>query len=484
MKNVEKTTNKISKLIKQLLKQEQVIAYRTADSNYWCDLKKDEAYRTFHIQDEDLVMELRLLFKERFDKRLNNPEIALILEELKISGYNQQLKYNLQSRISYNKETGELFYKLDEESGIWIYKGKCELIYLPMQTFKRSSDFAPQVEPEFDKVNHKNLLALLIKYFNVQEDNEVILLAFYLISSLAGDACLHPVLIIFGSMGSGKSQALRFLQRLIDPKKSNLLVMPKTMDDFAIRLHNNHFVALDNLIGLRKDVSSLISMAVTGGTYTKRALYTDASEVEMDISNKVIALNGIEIVAQEADVLDRSILIKMARLNPKEIKADGELFDEFEQDISQILGICFEIVARVLVDEEPVEGKKTRLASFYEFSVKAARVMGLSDEKAAEVLWTNQKNLNIATLADNTVAQCIRILIEKRGDFKGSVTELLGIVQEIGAAHNIDKRMLPNSPQHLSRRLNCIKVNLELEYSIYFFIKNVGAFRQVTLYRK
>ena len=111
----------------------------------------------------------------------------------------------------------------------------------------------------------------------------------------------------------------------------------------AINLSNHHLVAYDNLRTLSKEISDLLCVAVTGGSFTKRKLYSDEEETVLSFK-RTILMNGIGLVANQPDLLDRSIIIELQRIPETEYQPEEIIYDNFENDKSKILGCIFQLV--------------------------------------------------------------------------------------------------------------------------------------------
>lgn len=303
----------------------------------------------------------------------------------------------------------------------------------------------------------------------------------YLVTAFFGLQISHSLLILTGEKGSSKSTTMRKLEKLIDPKRSDLCGIPKGTDGLELRLANTYFVCLDNLSSINRNISDTIARAVTGGSVTKRALYHNTKEVVLNIK-AMIAINGVSVVARESDLLDRSLILELNRISAKKIKSEQELWEEFEQDRPKILGCIFRILSEALYDDEPITVKeKIRLADFHIACIKVGRVLGMTDEEVSELLWENQRKINRHSIDEDMVACCVIELMKNKKSYINSMTGLLGDLNEIATQNSIIGSVLPKTPNHLSNRLSKIRSNLQAEYNITYNIANVGSFKQITI---
>lgn len=388
--------------------------------------------------------------------------------------------YETAKRIYSGKECWA--YELNEDSGecVVITPDEVYLGQVPHVIFKHSTDYANQIEADWD-IEVETIFSLIHKHFNLKDKQQEKLLVLYLVTAFWGMNIHHPILILTGEKGSSKSTTMRKLERLIDPKKSDLCGLPKGSDGLELRLSNTYFVTLDNLSYIRRNVSDTLARAVTGGSVTKRALYENTKEIVIDIK-ALVAMNGVSLVAKESDLLDRSLILELSRISSSAIQTEEQLWEDFEKDRPKILGCIFQILSVVLFDKnEPVIPNKIRLADFHIACVKVGRVLGLSSEEVSELLWHNQRNINLKSIEQDMVACCLLELMSKRKEYVNSVTGLLRDLGEIAARNGIVGSALPRTPNHLSNRLSKIKSNLQAEYNISYNIANVGAFKEITI---
>ena len=68
----------------------------------------------------------------------------------------------------------------------------------------------------------------------------------------------------------------------------------------------------------------------TGGGYSTRRLYTNTEEEVFSMIRPII-LNGITQVAEQPDLIDRSIFINMPVINPQERRSGREIFGSLDK---------------------------------------------------------------------------------------------------------------------------------------------------------
>ncbi len=473
---------KQAEVIEELIRKKILSPFSTPGRNYWVEVKDGEKLKVYSPRDNDFLMILRDLMKQWSGEWFSVGDIQETILRLEHYAFKHPLQRNLANRVAFCPTRG-LCYDLDATRGVAyiINERGYEDIKTPSKVFLQNSTYAPQVEPDRE-TGAGDLIELVKKNFRFQSDADNILFSIYLVTAFFSPLINVPILVLQGEKGSSKSSILRRIERIVDPKSTDVMGAPRNNADLEIRLHNNYFISLDNLSYISKQTSDLLARAITGGSSSRRRLYSNTEEITLNLQC-VISLNGIGLVAREADLLDRSIVFNLSRIPQSEIKTERELKESFESDLPKILGAVFLCISEVLADDEPVTlQKRTRMADWFEVAVKIGRIFGLKDEETANIIWENQKEVNRQTLGENLVAQCLQELMSSRKEYLGSVTQLLGDLCDIAEKNAIKCSLLPGQPNVLSRRLNELKSNLET-VGIFFEIKNIGAFRQIHIWK-
>ena len=99
----------------------------------------------------------------------------------------------------------------------------------------------------------------------------------------------------------------------IDPADAALSAPPRRERDLVITAVNNRVLVYDNLSCVPPWLADALCRLATGGGFATRALYSDREETVFDVQRPVI-LTGIEELATRADLLDRSLVIELPRL--------------------------------------------------------------------------------------------------------------------------------------------------------------------------
>lgn len=269
---------------------------------------------------------------------------------------------------------------------------------------------------------------------------------------------------------------------IIDPANSEIIALPKADKDLALTLSNNYLSCFDNLENISAEKYNMLCMACTGGGFTSRTLYTNDDETIHKFKVPII-LNGINVVATKADLLDRCILIELERITSNERREDSEIYSEFEADKPKMLGTIFNILAKAKQMYPNVQlNRLGRLADFTRWGYAVAEACGIGGENFLNAYLNNQARANQEALDSNPVANAVILLMDQTKSFEGKISELLTELNAIVTQNGIDVKspLWANEANVLSRRLNELKSNLNKE-GIEFQVKHKTQGKIITI---
>lgn len=304
----------------------------------------------------------------------------------------------------------------------------------------------PQVEP----VSGGDYLKLLRPYINLKED-DFKLLAIN-IAQLFSHDCSHYALILSSAKGTGKSTLTKLIQELVDPSLIEATVMTKREEDLKVHLAGTYLACFDNTEYLRGDVSNLLCSAITGTGMAKRELYTTAKIAAFKIHN-VIVLNGINIIPQKSDLIDRSLLFELQPISKNARKTDGDFWDSFNKDKPAILGAIFDVLVKAMkivknltIDESP------RMADAYKEMLAIALALDIPQDEFSRIFNSNIDRLQEAYTQGNRFVEHVLEFMSKRpAGIKASANT---VYDEMRSSIVGDSSFFPSSASWLSRRLN------------------------------
>ena len=234
----------------------------------------------------------------------------------------------------------------------------------------------------------------------------------------------HPVALLHGDRGSAKSTFGKVVKKLVDPAKPDIFSFPSSKDDLVRTLNKSYYTVFDNLSHITADSSDTLCRAVTGEGYTKRTLFTDDDDTVFEF-RRAICLNGINLVSERPDLLDRSIIIELQRIPESRRMPESEFWRKFDEKLPHILGSIFDTVSKTLAIYPTIHPKKLfRMADFTKAGMAIAKAFGYTEEDFMRVYSENIKKQNTSVIDNDIVANTIVRLMEFQDMWKGSPTDL------------------------------------------------------------
>ena len=403
---------------------------------------------------------------------------AIRVMEMKATFSNDQLK--LQKRVAKNGD--DFYYDLcnPDWKVVKINADGCTIDESPPILFFRIKNMEQQCSPILT-TKPENLLVLVKKHFRFKREVDTILFTTYLVSCFLPHIA-HAILVIYGEKGSAKSTTMRMVKKIVDPAQCDLLSMPTVKQDLAIILSNTYMPCFDNLDSLSAEKSDILCIATTGGAFSKRTLYTNSDETILRFK-RCVALNGINVVATRADLLDRSIVLELERIPKTERKTENAIWSSFDEDIPEFLGAIFNTISQTIPRYQSVALQEVgRMADFTCWGYAIADVLGIGGDEFIKAYLSNQDLANEEALNSHPVGAAVQALMRNSTKWVGSVSELLKKLEIVAEKERINTRVKiwAKDASVLSKRLKEVKSNLE-EVGIYYDIRHAGGFKKITI---
>ncbi|MBJ6360907.1 hypothetical protein ACFOQM_06285 [Paenibacillus sp. GCM10012307] len=398
---------------------------------------------------------------------------------LMMKAHEEELVYPLHLRIAHHQDS--IYYDNGDVSGsvIKISNEGYRVEAQPPILFHRTLNVAPQSLPAAG-----GKLSDILQHVRIKDEWDELLFMIYLVTCFI-PGIPHPALIFSGEKGAAKTTSTRIIRSLVDPAKQDTTFLPSGTGDLALSLSKNYMLCLDNLDSLTAEKSDLLCTAVTGGGISKRKLFTDDEEVILSFK-RCIVLNGIHVVASRPDLLDRSILIELERIEEKDRKEESTIWADFEAAKPCILGAIYDLVGKAMKLYPSVQLPELfRMADFTRWGYAVAEAAGLDGNLFLEAYKANITRTNTEAIESNPVATAICVLMDKQPEWHSTVTGLLDALENVAFHERINTkaRMWPKAAHILSRRLGEVKSNLE-KRGITFDIKNEGPAKFITIEKK
>ncbi|TSD01068.1 MAG: hypothetical protein Greene101415_471, partial [Parcubacteria group bacterium Greene1014_15] len=306
----------------------------------------------------------------------------------------------------------------------------------------------------------------IFEFINIENEEMKLLFLVWIISCFV-KGFPHPAPMMYGPQGSAKTTASEIVKTIIDPSAMKTTRLPYDLKELTQILAHSWFTMFDNVSSdtFFDSMSDLLCTIITGGGVSKRELYSDDDDIIYDLQ-RVVGLNGINLVASKPDLLDRSILIELARIPEEKRKTVDEVNTIFREKLPGILGGIFDMLVKAINIKPTLTFPKglPRMADFTAWGTAIAIALEYTQEQFISAYTNNIKRQNESVMNDSLVASLVSDLLEKSGGWEGSPTKLLEKLgeNEDGQQDGELKRdaNFPKAANALSMNLNVLKTTL------------------------
>ena len=332
----------------------------------------------------------------------------------------------------------------------------------PPILFRRYSHQLPLAEP----ILGGDPWRLLI-YFNIcKDDNDTRLTLICACASYYIPLIPHPILVLHGIQGSGKTWLFKLIRSVFDPSSIEVLSMPRNERERVQQLDHHWIAFYDNITSIRSWVSDSLCRAATGGGFTKRELYSDDEDVIFNFK-RCVGLNGINIAAQRGDLLDRSLLVGLEHISNENRKTEEKLFADFEKEKAGILGGFLDVLVKAIQLYPTVKADRLfRMADFTRWGCAIAKALGKTEENFIKAYESKVKSQIEEAAHASPVATVLLDYLEHRTNpknWEGTPTTLFMALLEHAKSLEISTRQKtwPKAPHVLVRQLNELAPSLK-----------------------
>ena len=293
-------------------------------------------------------------------------------------------------------------------------------------------------------------IAGLRRFMNVASDDDFKLVVGWLLGAFLSRGP-YPILVLNGEQGSAKSTLTRLLRALVDPSDVPIRQVPRNEQDLMIAARNSRVVCLDNVSIIRPWLSDALCRVATGSGYSTRELYTDTDEILFEVKGPVI-LNGIPDLVERPDFADRAILLSLPRISER--KTESEFWADFFRARPRILGAILDAVSCALRRRNDVKlDSLPRMADFALWVTAAEPSLAWPEESFLQAYEANRAAAIEVTLEADPVAGAVIQLVDDKGEWCGTATDLMDKLQTYTADHVLNSHAWPSRPNMLSARL-------------------------------
>lgn len=296
------------------------------------------------------------------------------------------------------------------------------------------------------------------------DDQGLVLLMTWMLFCLCPDYD-HPILIVSGSAGSGKTKLCESIKTLIDPAPTLLMSLPKEERNLKAQATNRWLLGYDNLSGMGNDISDSLCRLATGGGLVDRKLHTDDDESEFS-GVRPILLNGIDALGNRSDFRSRAIEINCPRLEYK--MPSSEYTATLEAVRPLVLGMLLNAASQALkLVPDAQHVTDTRMGDFECWGTAAETTLGFPPGTFLEAFQANIIDLRNAGIEAHPVASALMEFMESRDEWEGTTAELLKHLECLVPEETRRSRAFPKDPTRLSKALKRIQPDLEPEIEMF-----------------
>lgn len=285
----------------------------------------------------------------------------------------------------------------------------------------------------------------LRRVLNVTDDSFRLLVG-WIVSTFIPEIA-HPIVMLGGQMGTGKTTAAGYITQLTDPSTAPLKVDPRNVEDWSLTASGSWVVSIDNLSEIRPWFSDALCRTVTGDGFVRRKLYSN-NELSVLSFRRCVLMTSIDAGALRGDLGERMLLIDLEPIDRSSRLGETALSELFQSLKPGILGAILSLVVGVMKNLPAIN--QTGLPRMADF----ARVLAALDELDAldgslvETYLGQEIRIAETVVDSDLVADATRTFMKQRDSWIGTATEL----QE-ALSSSYPPKDWPKNPQVLSGRL-------------------------------
>ncbi len=249
------------------------------------------------------------------------------------------------------------------------------IVNVDVPIFQRHSHMK---EVKIDLTSDADALDELMKLLGITGDL-VLLLKVYIVSTFIPNI-QHPIILIVGSAGSGKTTLAVLIRVTVDDTTKKPHSLTRDEKEFARICYQNYFLIWDNVSYLNDDLADTLCRAVTGATLDKRKLYTDMDSIEVSYI-RCMAMTAIAPPTNREDFIDRCLLSNMKYITLDLRRSEEELKAAVEKLQPSLLAQCMRTLSKAMKLKPAIKLKKLpRLADWCIWGEAISQALGNAPE--------------------------------------------------------------------------------------------------------
>ena len=445
-----------SEILLNLIKDEDIELFLNENHDPYAEIPINGHKEIWSLDSEQFLLWLQRLFYKESGKTIRQENLKQVIGILYAEAkFGDKPCITLYNRVASSDDS--FWYDLTSSkwNAVKINKDGWTIVDNPPKLFSRYRHQAEQTTPNPDGDINK-----IFSFINMSKYKTLFLC--WLVACFVPDIP-HPMPIFFGEKGAAKSTTCTLLKKLIDPSVLDNLTLSKDEKTLVVNLKQHYFLPFDNVSSINNETSDTLCRAITGGAVQQRKLFTDAEDYIFTFQ-RCISINGINNVANRADLLDRSILFELERVSEDDRRDLQEIYSSFEKERPNILGAIFNILSKAMEIYPTIKlNKLPRMADFFRWGYAIAKAMNGQGDKFLQEYKSNHSIQNIEAINADTVAYLLVEFMKFKFEWNGRISELLRVLQDEAVNHGINPKSknMPQAPNNLSRRIKAVMSNLD-----------------------
>ena len=262
-------------------------------------------------------------------------------------------------------------------------------------------------------------LEALRSFLNVSSRADWLRCLAWLLSALRPNGPFPP-LILQGPPGSGKTWAARLLRFLIDPCTALLTPIPSSVRELLSLARHNWILAFDHISALSPNLTDALCRLSAGVGVAVRETGAPTSDPLLQSFKRPMLLTVTDRFSCPSDLLERALTVTFSPLPPENRSTEAALGTAFIQAQPAILAALCTAVSTALRRLPEMNLPSGRSADALAWAMAAAPALGCTEEEMRQAF------SDLPPL--HPTAEAVRTLIQQRGPFTGTATELLDLL--------------------------------------------------------
>lgn len=422
--------------------------------NCYAKITHSDAASILCIRSKEFRIWLSKLLWEARNKAPSGEALKSAINVLESKALFEGTQHKLYSRVAPDPDGDGIWIDMcdDKWRAIKVTAEGWQIVDKPPILFRRYSHQQPLVTPT--RGGDPNLFFQFVNLAEDNEDNRILLIItviHFLIPEIP-----HVILTLYGIQGAAKTTLLKLIRELIDPSSLGVLSIPRDEREMVQQLSHNWCTFYDNVGMLSWWQSDSLCRATTGGGFSKRELYTDDDDVIYNFY-RCIGLNGINIVAQRPDLLDRCLLMGLKHIPKDKRKTEKTFWREFNKVKGEILGGFLDTLSTAIRIYSTINLEELyRMADFTKWGCAISEALGIDQKKFLSAYDASVESQIEEAAHSSPVAEVIPKFMDGRLEWEGSPSELYSKLVETAKEMGVSVRQKawPKAPNSLIRSIN------------------------------